>query len=1318
MPTAADIPGFLQRLDATMLADRRRLRARLLAEQRRPRAEPRVLERLAEEIDRSSARAEARRKGLPRPSFGATILPVLQRREEIARVIERHQVCVICGETGSGKTTQLPQICLSLGRGVAGMIGHTQPRRIAARTVAARIAEELGTSLGPRGAVGYKVRFGDETGEGTYVKLMTDGILLAETQGDRDLLAYDTIIVDEAHERSLNIDFLLGYLRQLLPRRPELKVIVTSATIDPQKLSAHFGGPERCPVVEVSGRTYPVEVRYRPISEREQDDFEANEDWAVLDAVDELSRRGMPAGDILIFLPGEREIRNTAEALRKHHPPGTEILPLYARLSPGEQMKVFQPHGRRRIVLATNVAETSITVPGIRYVVDTGLARISRYSSRTKVQRLPIEAISQASANQRAGRCGRVSEGVCIRLYGEDDYRSRPPFTDPEIQRSNLAAVILQMKALGLGAVEAFPFVDPPDSRAIKDGYETLFELGAIEEATGTAELTEVGRRLARLPMDPRIGRMILAAAEEHCLREVLVIASALAVQDPRDRPMDRQEEADIAQQRFTHESSDFLTLANIWKAFRAEGERLSHSKLRSWCRDHFLSYTRLREWLETYKQIHEIVAEMGFKENGEPAPYDAVHRALLAGLLSNVASRYDLGGGQAEYHAPRGVKASIFPGSTLFKKKPKWIVAGEIVQTTRLYARMAAKIEPEWIERVGGGLLKRQVGEVHWSAETGQACAWEKATLFGLTIVPRRRVPLGPTDPKQARELFIHHALVEQEVLIDAPFARHNAEVLAEARGFEAKLRRHDVIAEGIERFRFFDARLPPEVWSLAAFAKWRAHAERGNPRLLFMSLKDVLEPDAAEEATPARFPDAAPIADGRDAPRGDLEYVFDPAKPADGVTISLPLEALPRLDADRCDWLVPGMLAEKVHAVLKGLPKAQRVSLGGGEGGLRKVAEDCAGVMSFGRGSLAAALSEALEVLKGVRLTPAELSGKGLPDYLRMNVRVTDHHGKEVAQGRDAAELKQRLEGKVKRALAGLARAQFGREGLTKWDFGELPDRYEADRPGGGTVVAYPAIADHGESVALTLADSPEAAQRMTHAGVRRLFVLAAKDELAFRLGMLGNIDAMYKHFAPLGPPAELKAAMLDLIAERTFMAGQAALRTGEQFEERLNAQWGRIGQITREVGELVARILDTRHRLAMKLASGTPRIWEESTNDLREHAAFLMPPNFLRGCTWARLREFPRYLQGMLMRLEKLRGDGVGRESKLMGELRPLWKRFTGYVAAAHAHRVQQQQALEAEGEASPERGGAGGAGGGGGGGAGGGGGGGGGGKGRTG
>ncbi len=1241
-----------------MLIDRIRLRRRIHAAEMLLRggvhARSRTFEseasRLAQELERSIARRERRAANLPRPAFPAD-LPVVARREEIARVISENQVCVLCGETGSGKTTQLPKICLELGRGVAGMIGHTQPRRIAARTVAARIADELGAPLGHHpGPVGYKVRFGDKTGPDTYVKVMTDGILLAETQNDRWLEAYDTIIIDEAHERSLNIDFLLGYLRQLLPRRPELKVIVTSATIDPKRFADHFAmGGKPAPIIEVSGRTYPVEVRYMPPESDDPD--QRDQEAGILAAVDELS--ALDRGDILVFLAGEREIRQTAEALRKHHPHGTEILPLYARLSAAEQMRAFQPHTNRRIVLATNVAETSLTVPGIKYVIDPGYARINRYSARTKVQRLPVEAISRASADQRKGRCGRVQAGVCIRLYSQEDYEARPQFTDPEIVRTNLASVILQMKSLRLGNVEDFPFVEPPDSRMIRDGYETLHELGAIDDRN---ELTRLGSQLAKLPIDPRLGRMILQANTEGCVREVLIIAAALSVQDPRERPLSAQDAADQAHARFRDETSDFVALLNLWAEFQKQSEGLSSSKLRRWCQSAFVSFTRMREWVDIDHQLHALLSEMGFHANTRPADGASIHRSLLAGLLANIGTRKET----FEYSGTRGSKFHIFPGSGLFKKGPKWLMAAEIVETTRLYARTAAKIEPEWIESLAGHIVKRSYSDAHWSKDSGQVMAFEKVTIFGLEIVAHRRIVYGPVEPEKARELFIHHALVEGDTRERPPILEHNLKLVGDIRSLEAKARRQDILADTQSLFAFYDARLPKDVFSIPTFQRWLKAAPT-NAKSLAMRREDLLTRDAAE-ITPDKFPDAVPVA----GTRLNLGYVLDPGGPTDGVTMTVPIEALIALDERRAEWLVPGLLKDKLLALFRCLPKAYRKLLDPAPA----LAERCAATLAFGQGDLYEALAAMIKELRNVSIPREAWQPRGIPDHLRMHFIVTDEHQKELARGRDLAELKTRLAGKAKASFGRLARSTLDREGMTTWELGELAERVEIDR-GGLRLVAYPALVDERTSVSLKLLDSAEAAAASTRAGLRRLFMLQARDELTYHLRLVPNLPQMALSYAELGGAEQLKRELTELAADRAFLADLPPVRSKTAFDARLSEGWKRIGPALRGAGTVVSAILAERHAVAVRLSGKLPAAWAAAIADIREQLSLLLPRGFLASTPAGQLQHLPRYLTAIRMRLDKLQNAGPARDARFMGELVPLWRRYV--EAPSNASRL---------------------------------------------
>jgi ATP-dependent helicase HrpA len=1254
------------------------------------------------------------------------MLPILERRAEIEDAIRRHQVVVICGETGSGKTTQLPQICLDLKQTSAsgpwassrGIIAHTQPRRLAARAVAARIAEEMNVQLGAE--VGVKVRFLDRTSRQTRIKLLTDGMLLAELASDPELRAYSTIILDEAHERSLNIDFLLGYLRRLLPRRPDLKLVVTSATIDPRRFSDYFGGPEVAPVIEVSGRMYPVEVRYRPVGDDEEE-FERIEVDAIADAVEELSSPRLPEGDILVFLPGEREIRLASDAVRRRmgSTPGSgvEVLPLYSRLSNQEQDRIFRrsPDGTRRVILATNVAETSLTVPGIRYVVDTGVARIGRYDPARKVQRLPIEPISRASANQRSGRCGRVAAGVCVRLFSEASFAARPLFTDPEIRRTNLASVILQMRALDLGAVEDFPFLDPPDAAAIKDGYETLFELGALDAPAKEGRITDIGRRMSAIPVDPRIARMLIGADAEGVANEVVVLAAVLSIQDPRDRPMSRQQDADRAHLVFRDETSDFLTLLKIWDQYLFQAAELGSGALTGWCREHFLSPARMREWGEMVRQLEDIREETARQRDEEtkaqrdeagkkpgtahpggsvsPSLPDRIHRALLTGLISNVACR-EGESGSFDYRGVRGNVVQIFPGSVLFKKAPKWIMAAEVVQTTRLYARTVARVDPAWIEELAGHMFRRQLSDKHLDPDTGEPSAWERVTMSGIVVVPRRRTAIETIDPPASRDIFLREGLAQAKWKTDAPFMTHLRRVLEEARSAEAKLRRRDVLADPDDLAAWFATRIPDPIHGPATFERWRADAERTDPRLLFLPPELAVSPSARAAFDPAHFPDGLSLSNDPNAPVvASLQYAFTPGKDQDGITARVSLEQLPLIDPARAEWLVPGTLPELVAGLLKTLPKSQRAPL---DAALRKpdnaaldLAAQCAEVMNFGEGSLSTALAEAIGVLAGVELKPADFSVKALPAHLRLRFVVTepsadatkpdttkpntdapdpDQTGpKELAADRDLTALLKRFEVKIARARAARARDAMGREGITSWDFGELP-AIESPAPPTDPDAEHPALIDRTTSVALTAVSSPREAEALTWRGVRRLFAIACRDEVGYHIEALAGFHEMARQYSQLGKPEELRDALTCLIAEKCFMSGQALVRTRDEFEERKESAWGRLSAASREVGDVVARTLEPRFLVAKRLSGGTPRLWADSIADVREAAAYLMPPGFFLLAGWDRVRSYPRYAGSMRARLLALREDGKSAETDKLATFLPRWKKFTGWVARA--------------------------------------------------
>ncbi|MCC7421504.1 MAG: ATP-dependent RNA helicase HrpA, partial [Planctomycetaceae bacterium] len=1154
----------------------------------------RNLVRFREDVEKSARLRQQRLDRKPATIAYDDELPISSRREEIAAAIRDNPVVIVCGETGSGKSTQLPKICLDLGRGIDGMIGHTQPRRIAARSVATRIAQELG---GGGGIVGSKVRFSDETGPHTLIKLLTDGMLLAESQRDRFLDQYDTLIIDEAHERSLNIDFLMGYVKRLLPRRPELRVIITSATIDAARFAEHFAterGP--APVLEVSGRTFPVEVRYRPPETDEEGD-EPDIPEQIAAALDEIARD--EPGDVLVFLPTEHAIHDTAKHLRGGPSPGrgraghrtgpqreTEILPLYARLTGKEQQRVFEAHTHRRIVLATNVAESSLTVPGIRAVIDTGTARISRYSVRSKVQRLPIESVSQASANQRAGRCGRVGPGICVRLYAEDDYTQREAYTQPEIQRTNLAAVILQAKSMQLGELEDFPFLDPPKPEAIRDGYKTLFELGAIDDKR---ELTPIGRQLAKLPVDPRIGRMILAARDEGCLHEVLIIAAALEIQDPRDRPLEKQQQADEAHARFANETSDFLSELMLWEFYHGLKEKLSKNQLRKACQQNFLSAMRMWEWVDVHRQLVEVVDREGLRDGGKriegrrdrgiegkrqeersahrdshgrdrtkgrpsstssslhpsvspslnPPQRDsaAIHRALLTGLLSNIAQLTDGGPEEpqrkngpaakdappqkqrvsnAEYTAAGGGKFVLWPGSGVFARKPKWVMAAELVETTRRYLRTVSRIDPAWIEPLAPHLVTKTHSDPHWSRAASSVMANERVSLFGLVIVPRRSVRYGGIDPAKSREMFIQHALLEGEFDTPGKFLEHNRALVESLKHLQTKSRRFDFLPEDEVLFEFYDQRLPPDVFDGQRFEAWRRKAEAENPQVLLMTEADVIQKEV-EEVSATDFPDAISVRQ-MNLP---LEYRYEPGTASDGITLSVPREALNQLDPRRLGWLVPGLLEEKISAMIKSLPKELRRHFVPVPDTAKRVLRD----LKFGEGDLSEAVADVLRKISGEVVPVQSFQVERLPDHLRMNVRVTDAKGESVAAARNLDELRQKLGAEAAASFSNAETGQWNRDGLTDWDFDTLPTTVDVVR-GGVAMKGYPAIIDRGESVSLRLVDDPHKAAFLSRAGVRRLFSLTCRRDLKSQVDWLPNMNQLQMLSMTLPKPAESTA------------------------------------------------------------------------------------------------------------------------------------------------------------------------------------------------
>jgi ATP-dependent helicase HrpA len=1232
----------------------------------------------------SSRRA---RPGNPVPQIAyPEALPVSQRRDEIAQALRSHQVIIVCGETGSGKTTQLPKIALQLGRGIGaggkGLIGHTQPRRIAASSVAKRIAQELNSPLGE--VVGFKVRFQDRLQPGASVKLMTDGILLAETQTDPLLRGYDTLIVDEAHERSLNIDFLLGHLRQILTKRPDLKLVVTSATIDADRFAQHFAsasGP--APVIMVSGRLFPVEQRWRPFQERR--DHDLND--AIAEAVDELWRDGGP-GDILVFLPGEREIREAADHLRKHLAQvqkglQPEILPLFARLSQQEQERVFEAGSGRRIVLATNVAETSLTVPGIRYVIDSGLARVKRYSYRSKVEQLQVEPISQAAANQRAGRCGRVANGICIRLYDETDFAQRPRFTDPEILRSSLAGVILRMKSLRLGSVEEFPFLEAPPKKAIADGYALLSELNAVDDAN---ELTAIGQALARLPLDPRIGRMILEARDRQCLHEVLIIASALSGQDVRDRPLEHQQAADEKHKKFDDEKSEFVGILKLWKWIEegrgvhghagqgGDSHKLSNRQQEQRLRDSFVNVRRVREWRDIHSQLHTVVAEHGWRLNGSPATYEQIHLAMLAGLLGNIGLKSD---DDEWYLGARGIKFWRHPGAHLSKKPGRWLVAAELVETTRLYGRGLAAIESQWLPGIAGHLLKTQLLEPHWEKKAGEVIALERAALYGIVIYSNRRVNYGNVDPAAAREIFIREALVGDEWDTKLPFLAHNRKLIAQVEELEHKSRRQDVLVDDELIFAFYDQQLPADVCSGATLERWVRDEVKKQPRLLMLTRDELMRHEAAGITT-ATFPKTLRLG-GIDC---EASYLHEPGDPKDGVTVTVPIFALNQVSEERCEWLVPGMLKDKVLALLKTLHQRPRSRLVP----LPAYADEFIAGTPFAQGALLDALLKAVRERTQLAVQRNDFKLEQLQPHLLMNFRIVDEHGRQLGTGRHLASLKAELGGLARTAFQALAvlklpaaaplpaaPAEGPARGVkahlapsakqaveparhTAWSFGELPELMEIRR-GAQTMVGFPALVDRGDGVEIEVFDEPEMAAARHRAGLRRLVALQIKEPLKYLEKNIPDLQKMAAAYMGLGTLEELREQIIALALDRAFLA--EPLPTDEAaFKRRIDEGRSRLTLIAQEVARLAGQLLAEYGSAQRKLKDSRPP--KEVADDIQAQLQRLMPKRFMLAAPYAQLQHMVRYLKAVTLRLDKLKADPA-RDATRLAELRPLEQRW---------------------------------------------------------
>ena len=1277
-PSPPAVADLRSRIAGLLPHDERRLQRRLEGTRkiRDDEARSAALAEIAVEVEQARQRLQARLASVPAISYPAS-LPVSQRKDDIAAAIRDHQVVIVAGETGSGKTTQLPKICLELGRGVRGQIGHTQPRRIAARTVAERIAEELDRPLGT--TVGYKVRFTDQVSDDTMVKVMTDGILLAELQNDRMLRRYDTLIIDEAHERSLNIDFILGYLRELLPRRPDLKLIITSATIETRRFAEHFAGPGGpAPVIEVSGRTYPVEVRYRPlvavVEDRGQPAGEGRGQPAgegrgqaagegrggieepmdqidgIAEAVDELGRAG--DGDILVFLSGEREIRDTADALGKRNLRNTEIVPLYGRLSAAEQHKVFERHTGRRVVLATNVAETSLTVPGIRYVIDPGTARISRYSNRLKVQRLPIEEISQASANQRKGRCGRTSDGICVRLYSEENFEARPAFTEPEILRTNLASVILQMTNLGLGDLARFPFIDPPDSRNINDGVKLLEELGALDDRKLTAQsrLTPLGRQLAQLPVDPRLARMVIEADKQDCVAEVMVIAAALSIQDPRERPVEKQQQADEKHARFTDKESDFFSYLNLWRYLRERQQELSGNQFRRLCRAEFLNYLRVREWQDIYAQLRQVARTLGLtltEDREAVAEGPHVHTALLSGLLSHIGLKE---ADKREYLGARGAKFAIFPGSALFKKQPRWVMSAELVETSRLWGRVNARIEPEWAEKLAPHLVKYSYSEPHWDSRQGAVMAYEKVTLYGLPIVPRRRVGYAKVDPVVSRELFIRHALVEGDWETHHRFFQDNRRLLEKIEEIENRARRRDIAVDDETVYALYDARIPAEVVSSRHFDGWWKKARRTDPELLTFT-RELLVNAGRDAVDPNAYPDAW-LAEGIRLP---LSYSFEPNSVADGVTVQVPLALLNKLDAEDFGWSVPGFRKEVVIALIRALPKALRTNFVP----VPDWAEAVLDRVPARRGPLPDAIGGELRRLTGTVVPRDAWRPDQVPDHLRMNFRVVNEQGETLGQGRDLEVLRRTLAPKVQATISAAA-GNLERRGITTNDFGTLPRRIAQIR-GGYEVNVYPALADEGDSVAVRVFETEPEQRVAMRAGTRRLLLLTLPPAARYLQGRLDNRAKLELSRAnPYRSIADLLddcagAAVDRLVAD----AGGPAWDPAAFTELRESVRADLVDAVANVVTQVQA-VLATTYEVEQRLSSTRDPALVPALADIRQQLKGLVHAGFVTETGWRQLHHLPRYLRGIAYRLDRLAGN-LARDRQLMAQIHEIEAEF---------------------------------------------------------
>ena len=1195
------------------------------------------LEKLAKAIEASIQEKQWRQENMPAVKMD-TSLPIYQACAEITAALKDNQVLIVCGETGSGKTTQLPLYCLEAGRGIEGMIGHTQPRRIAARTVARRIADELQTQLG--GQVGYKIRHQDISTAQTYIKLMTDGILLTEMQQDRYLNSYDTLIIDEAHERSLNIDFILGYLKQLLPKRPGLKLIVTSATIDVDRFSSHFND---APIIEVSGKTYPVDVLYRPFDEEESE-----REQHILQAVQELS--GFDMGDILVFLEGEGEIHETDKFLRKQNLVDTDILPLYSRLSSSRQSKIFAPHQRRHIVLATNVAETSLTIPGIRYVIDTGMARISRYSARSKVQRLPIEKIARAAADQRKGRCGRTSEGICIRLYSEDDYESRAPYMQPEILRTNLAAVILQMKMLGLGDMDDFPFLEPPDDKLVNDGIRVLKEINALDNKS---HLTRTGRKLARLPLDPRYARMLVAAQEYNCLSEILVIVSALSIQDPRERPLDKKAAADKAHATFSHEDSDFFWFLNVWRFYHQQMQKLSQNKLKKLCQQNFLSYIRMREWLDLHRQLRHICSELKFSLNREAASYQNIHCAILTGLPSHVAFLSD----KHEYTGARNIKTYLFPASCLFEKKPKWVVAAELVETSRLYARQVAKIEPDWVISTARHLLKYSYANMRWDRKTARVVADETTSLYGMTLRAQRTVNYAKVNPAEARPLFIRQALLEGEFDTNASFVKHNQQLIEGIRELERKTRRPDMLDEEAV-YQFYLQRIADDVCDGHSFASWYRQLDKEQAGQLCLQEKDVLL-EAADIDIEHYFPDTLkanclPLS---------AESIFEPGSSDDGLNVDLPLELLNQFTDKQFDYLVPGLLQEKITFLLKSLPKPIRKQLVP----IPDVARECLQHIHNQDVPLRRNLASYLFRSRGVRIEDKDWSDESLPDYLRVNYRVFNADNQQVAQGRDLSRLREQLADATSTAFHEAVTDVVETEAVERWDFGDLPVSQRIVS-GETTITVYPALIEEGGKIYRHAFDSAETAEHYFHYGLRALFTKTLDKDIKYLRKNLGDIERLALLYSAIGSKDDLVESIVNQVVDETFLYEIKVIRKQEEFLSLLDHGKSRLLLNAERLCQLLKTILTDYNQVKSKLEEPELERYSHAVDDIHDQLEYLVFNGFAEEVACTHLEDYPRYLESIGKRLDKLE-FGLEKDRKNTLLIADHWNRIKQLVDNAY-------------------------------------------------